>query len=132
MTGLDTNVIIRFLVNDNQTQGKIVRNVLQQAEQAGKQFHISNVVVLECIYVLDSVYKLSRQDILDAFAAMLHMSVFVFENPDIISTLVSEGIDTAIDLEDMWIGLVSRAAGCDATLTFDKRAARSGLFQSIV
>jgi len=82
--------------------------------------------------VLDSVYEFSRKDILDALNAMLQMPILFFESTDIIQKFLSSAEKTKIELEDLLIGVVSRMAGCKTTLTFDKKASKSELFELLV
>jgi len=60
MISLDTNVIIRFLVNDDKKQAGMVKKIFSEAEKANTAFIITTPVLLELIYVLDSVYKYTR------------------------------------------------------------------------
>lgn len=131
MKSLDTNVIIRFLVNDDKKQSEIVRALFLQAEKDGSSFNISVPVLLETLYVLDSVYEYKRDEILNAVESMLHMKIFSFQNPDVIQQLVAAGNKSKIELEDLFIGLSAKEYGCEPTITFDKKAAKSDLFELI-
>ena len=131
MKSLDTNIIVRFLVNDDQVQGEKVKSIFLDAEKKGGTFFVATAVLLETLYVLGSVYGFSRDEILKALESMLAMRVLAFENTDAVHDLIIEGHKERIDLEDLLIALVSRDAGCETTLTFDKKAARSDLFELI-
>ena len=63
--GLDTNVVIRFMVNDDDKQAAIVEKELQQILKSGGKVFISNLVILETIWVLSSTYKATQENILD-------------------------------------------------------------------
>ncbi len=128
MTGLDTNAILRFLVNDEKLQADIVKNIFLEAEKTEKTFYISNPVILELLYVLDSVYGYSRKSILNAIESLLSLSILYFESPDSLQSMI-EYEKTNIELTDLFIGLLSKEAGCDKTITFDKKAAKSDLFE---
>ncbi len=128
MTGLDTNILVRFLVNDDKAQAARVKRFFLKAEDEGETLYISNPVVLELLYVLGSVYGYGPEEILTALASMLSIPVFSFENHDLIHELVERGRVEKIDLDDLFIGLKSITAGCATTITFDKKASRSGLF----
>lgn len=129
MKSLDTNVIIRFLVNDDKRQAESVKSLFIKAENSGELFFISNPVILELLYVLDSVYNYERSQILTALQALLMMKILRFENPDVIQSLVESGGKIKIELEDMFIGIIAKEYGCDSTITFDKKAGRSTLFE---
>ncbi len=132
MKALDTNILIRFLLNDDKKQGELVKNLLLKAEKNGISFFVSSVVLLEIIYVLDSVYEFSRSDILDALNCLLSMSVLSFEHTVSIQTLIAAGNKNPVELEDMLIGLISKESGCASTITFDKKATKSELFEYLV
>jgi len=131
MKSLDTNIIIRFLVNDDKKQAAIVKSLFLKAENDSKSFFICNPVLLEVIYVLDSVYEYARSEILNALELMFMMKILVFENPDALQHLISTGRKTKIELEDLLIGIIAKENGCETTLTFDKKAAKSNLFSLI-
>jgi predicted nucleic-acid-binding protein len=129
MKSLDTNIIIRFLVNDDYKQGELVKKLLLKAEKNNEVFFVSSAVVLEIIYVLDSVYGYSREEIIAAFESMLLMPVLLFENSEVIQKFLVSAANTGIELEDLLIGITAKEAGCEKTITFDKKAAKSDLFE---
>ncbi len=128
MKALDTNLVLRFLVADDQKQTSQVRQLLIKGELAGERFFITIPVVLESLWVLSKVYKRSREAILDAFEALLQMQVLEFEAPQRLRDLIIIGRKSKADLSDLLIGLTARDSGCKATLTFDKKAAETDLF----
>ena len=129
MKGLDTNILIRFLVNDDKRQGEIVRSLFLKAEKRSETFFVSSTVLLEVIYVLDSVYRFSRTDILGALDSLLAMPILVFDQPDVAHKLILEGGTEKAELEDMLIALQAKEAGASSTLTFDRKAAKYGGFK---
>ena len=129
MKALDTNIIIRFLINDDIKQGERVKALFLKAEKNSDSFFVSYAVILEVLYVLDSVYSFSRADILNALDSLLSMSVLSFEQTGAVQALISFGKKSLIELEDLFIGLIAKESGCDKTITFDKKAAKSELFE---
>jgi predicted nucleic-acid-binding protein len=129
MKSLDANIVIRFLVNDDKRQGEMVKKLFIQAEKKRHSYFVSHPVLLEVLYVLDSVYEFSRTEILDALESMISMAIFTFENKDVVKGLISTGRKENVELEDLLIGLISKKAGCESTITFDRKAARSDLFE---
>jgi predicted nucleic-acid-binding protein len=59
------------------------------------------------------------------------MPVLEVESLDRVHTLITQGRAGAVGLADLWIGLSAREKDCEATLTFDRKAARSGLFEEV-
>ena len=75
MIALDTNVIVRFLVRDDEQQAQAVYARLKQAEAARETLFVPLLVVLETIWVLESVYDKSRQEILDSLEDLSNFSI---------------------------------------------------------
>ena len=68
MKALDTNVLVRFLVKDDEQQAKAVYRIFKQTESKAEVFFVPTLVVLEIVWVLDSVYETTRQEILDSIS----------------------------------------------------------------
>lgn len=131
LIALDTNVVIRFLVNDDERQGLKVKKLLEKAEKEGRQFYISLLVIQEMIWVLSSAYECSKKDIINALTNLLQVSVFNFENHDVLVSLCDEALNEKCGITDTLIGLVNKNYGSETTLTFDKKASRSTLFKAL-
>ncbi len=86
------------------------------------------LVALETIWVLQSAYDKTRAEILDAIQAMRQMAVFEFEADDVIEGLLTDGPKHQTDLSDILIARAASASGCDAGITFDKKASRLSFF----
>ncbi len=131
MKALDTNVLVRFLVKDDPAQAEMIYQKLKQAEIDGEVFFVPLLVVLEMIWVLDSVYKIPRQEIVDSLEALLRMPVLRWESQAVIQGLISSAGDTRIDLPDLLIALSAKHSGCEMVLTFDQRACQFGFFSRL-
>ncbi len=128
MKALDTNVLIRFLVQDDDTQANHVKQLLTRAEANKEPFYVSMLVVLEVIWVLQSVYAVDRQDIVLALANLLQMPSLEFENQNTMRDFIIIANQCNGDLPDILISQSAQSAGCETTLTFDKKASRIELF----
>lgn len=131
MQALDTNVLVRFLVQDDAKQVAVVNRLFATAEEHKQQFHVSLLVVLELVWVLEAVYKVSRSDLLDSFNELLSMPVLRFESQSTVRAFVSASRDNSFDLSDLLIGQSGLDAECSHTVTFDKKAAKSPLFEKL-
>ena len=131
MIALDTNVIIRFLVRDDEKQAKIVYARLKKAEVARERLFIPLVVLLETLWVLESAYDMSRSNILDALEDLRQMPILDFEVDHVLGMLLVSGRNTTADLPDLLISHSAECSGCDSILTFDKKASKQPLFQLI-
>jgi predicted nucleic-acid-binding protein len=131
MNAFDTNALVRFLVADDEKQANAVKQILLASEKKGVTVFVPSVVVLETIWVLSSAYHLTKSEILGALASILAMPVFEFEAQSRIVTLCRIAPKLNLDLADVLIGLTAQECGCETTLTFDRKAAKSGLFSLI-
>jgi predicted nucleic-acid-binding protein len=78
--GIDTNILVRFLVGDDEDQAKKVYALFKKAESERKELLVPLLVVLELIWVLESVYETPRSEILDALRELLLLPVLNFEH----------------------------------------------------
>lgn len=129
MIAIDTNVIVRFLVRDDEKQAAAARRRLKLAEKNRERLHVPLLVVLETIWVLESAYDKTRPEILDALRDMRQMSVFKFEADDVVERLIAQGEKHKADLADILIACAAHAFGCAKGITFDKTAATLPFFE---
>ncbi len=132
MKALDTNVLIRFLVNDDEKQARIVRDLFKRAEAEQYSLFVPLPVALELIWVLESVYDISRQDILDALQKLLLMPVLSFDAQEVLQHLIQSARNGSEDLVDLLIAHAAIQSGCSSVLTFDKKASGFQLFHLLV
>ena len=124
MTAVDTHVIVRFLVRDDEKQAEAARRRFKQAERERERLRIPLLVVLELVWVLESAYRKTRTEILDCLRDMRQMPVFAFEADSVIERLLNDGEKYKADLADILIARSAEAAGCEDGITFDKAAAK--------
>jgi len=128
MTAVDTNILVRFLVRDDDRQAEAALKRIKEAEARRERLKIPLLVVLETIWVLESAYDKTRSEILDAIRDMRQMPVFDFESDRVIEGLLNDGPKHKADLADIMIAHAAEAAGCEAGITFDKGAAKLSFF----
>ena len=128
MKALDTNILVRFLVQDDVNQANKVIQLFTKAEQNKEPLFIPLLVVLEVIWVLQSAYSVSRLDILLAICNLLQMQVFEFESQRTLRDFIISANKYPYDLSDILISQSALSSSCETTLTFDKKASRFELF----
>lgn len=126
---LDTNVVVRFLVRDERRQSQLVYARFRKAESSREVLFVPLVVVLETIWVLESAYGKSRQEILNALEDLRGMPILEFEKDRVLQSLMQDGRENAVDLSDLLMALAARSSGCSGVLTFDKKASRRPFFE---
>ena len=129
MKALDTNVLVRFLVKDDERQAQAVYRKFRQSETNREVLFIPVLVVLETIWVLESAYEVTRQEILKSIDELLLMPILAFESQPVIREFVSSARETNHDLSDLLIAHSAKSSGCEGVITFDKMASNYALFQ---
>ena len=129
MIALDTNVIIRFLVRDDEPQAQAVYARFKRAEGDREALFVPSLVLLEVIWVLGSAYGKSRSEILDSIENMKRMPILAFEKDEAVQAFLVEGRKSKAGLADILIAHSAQESGCEEGITFDKRAARLAFFR---
>jgi predicted nucleic-acid-binding protein len=124
MVGLDTNVLVRFLVGDDEEQFQRAEKLIRKSANAGDPVYISLLVLLETEWVLRSRYKLNKAEILGTFSELLSSMDLSFEDEPSIEEALFLWKDSPAQFADCLIGARHRALGCAATATFDSDAAK--------
>lgn len=123
MIGLDTNVLVRFLVDDDPQQGAAARALLARCSEDAPGF-IGREVLVELVWVLSRAYLLPRERVADAVDALLAAEELAVEAPDDAATAADLYRRGGADFSDMMIAAAARRAGCETLYSFDRRAAR--------
>jgi predicted nucleic-acid-binding protein len=124
MLGLDTNVLVRFLVQDDQAQFERAQKLISRESRTGSGVLIGLLVLLETEWVLRSRYSLAKSEILAAFSGLLASAELRFEDEHSIETALFAWKDSPADFADCLIGARHRALGCRATASFDVKATK--------
>ena len=124
MLGLDTNVLVRFLVRDHEAQFERARRLIKREIGAQEGVLISLMVLLETEWVLRSRYALQKTHIIDAISGLLDATELELEDEPAVEEALYLWKDSAADFADCLIGAHHRRLGCRATATFDARAVK--------
>ncbi len=122
MLGIDTNVLVRFLVRDDEAQFDKARKLIKREANAGQSVLISLLVLLETEWVLRSRYTLSKTAIIGAISALLDTTEIQFEDETSVEQALFIWKNNTADFADCLIGAHNHRLGCRATATFDTRA----------
>ena len=124
MIGLDTNVLLRYLAQDDPVQSpratQIITNRLTEEEPG----FVSLVTILEVVWVLKSLYKRSRQEIANDIEMILAADTLEIQNEQQVYHAVVALRNGTRAFEDALIGSLGIWRGCSETLTFDEKAAQ--------
>jgi predicted nucleic-acid-binding protein len=129
MKAIDTTILIRFLTGDDQAQSEKVYALFKKAESEKTELFVPLLIVLEMIWVLESVYEVSRTEILDAISDLLLMPVLKFDQHVFLQKLIRSAQANTFDLSDLLIAYAANTSGCEKVVTFDKDAAEFNFFE---
>ena len=131
MIGLDTNVLVRYLMQDDAAQARLAAAAIESAAVRGERLHVSTITLCELVWVLESAYEQTRADVARALEQIVRTADFDLEHADHVRKAVERYRSTPADFADALIGLMNEAAGCEHTLTFDRSLKRLPQFQVI-
>ena len=100
MKAVDTNVLVRYLVQDDPRQGKKAAASIEGAARAAEPILIGNIVLCETAWVLDSAYGYSRAEIHSALEKILQSSTFQFEAKDLLWAALEQYRSIKADFAD--------------------------------
>lgn len=122
MIGVDTNVLVRFLVRDDEAQFERARRLIKRETGRGESVFISQLVLLETEWVLRSRYGVTKTAMIAALAALLEARELQFEDEPSVEEAVYVWKDCSAEFADCLINAHHRSLGCRATATFDAKA----------
>jgi predicted nucleic-acid-binding protein len=124
MTGLDTNVLVRYLVQDDPEQSAAAGKLFETFTAEAPGF-VSAIAMVELVWVLQSCYEASRHDIQGVMEDLLRTREIAVERAELIWQSLRSFTKGNGDFADCVIERCGHAAGCDHTITFDQNAAKS-------
>jgi predicted nucleic-acid-binding protein len=128
MKGLDTNVIVRYLTQDDPAQAKRANAIIDRALAGAERLHLDTVVLCELVWVLRSAYGYDRATVAATLLKLTEASQLSVDDPDRLRDATRRYAQGTGDFADYVLGLRNQAAGCETTLTFDRAHRRSDLF----
>ncbi len=129
MIGLDTDVIVRYLTQDDPAQSRIATDILERRLSVENPGFICVVTMVETVWVLERAYDLAPEEIAVALERMLQTDVLVIENEQEVFTAAVALKEKRGSFADALIVALDAKAGCKHTLTFDRVALRLPGFQ---
>lgn len=124
MLGIDTNVLVRFLVRDDEAQFERARKLIKRETSRGEPVFVSQLVLLETEWVLRSRYNATKAEIVTTMSALLESREVQFEEETAVEEAVFVWKKSSAEFADCLIAAHHRAHGCRATATFDSKALR--------
>lgn len=130
MIGLDTNVIVRYLTQDDPAQSPLATRLIENHLTVEAPGFVSVVVMVETAWVLERSYNLGAVELSAAIERMLQIDVLNIQHEQEVFTAMIALKEERGSFADALIAELSHAAGCDYTVTFDQKALRLNGFKS--
>jgi predicted nucleic-acid-binding protein len=124
MTGLDTNVLVRYIVRDDPGQTERVDTLLQKFTPDTSGF-ISLVALAELSWVLRSYYHMPKAELVVCLKRLSNSRNLILENDAAVRLAISKFVGASCDFADCLIEISGFLSGCSRTVTFDTNAAKS-------
>ena len=121
MIAVDTNVLLRYIVQDDLDQFALAERFLEQELSPQEPGFVSLVVVCEIAWALERTYDLPREAIANAIMGLTKTPQLELESEDLVRVAAAQ---TRFTIADTLIHLVGQARNCVGTVTFDRKFAR--------
>ena len=124
MTGLDTNVLVRYFAQDDVVQSRRATELIERTLTEEAPGFVSLVTLVEMVWVLDRAYGFSGAEIADVVEGMLQADTLLLQNEQEVFTAVVTLRSGLGSFADALVGALGLWAGCRSTVTLDRKAAR--------
>jgi predicted nucleic-acid-binding protein len=128
MKGLDTNVLVRYLVKDDKKQAERAISYIRKATAEGESCFINIIVLCEMVWVLESAYHYKKKDIVSVLEKILVIRNLEIESKDQVRQAIHDYQQGSGDIADYLIGRMNQTQGCEQTATFDRDLKNSPAF----
>jgi predicted nucleic-acid-binding protein len=124
VTGLDTNVLVRYVMQDDAKQAARATKVVEALTDEAPGF-VSLVSLVEFVWVLETSYEVPRAGVAQSLTALLAARELVVDRVDEVRAALRAYRESSADFADALIARIGAEAGCSETVTFDVHAAKN-------
>ena len=128
----DTNLFIRFFTGDSDNQSQESKKFLDQVSRGKYELFICDLIVAEIIYVLESIYHLDRNEVVEKILAIAETDNTIIENRQVILGALDLYEEKNIDFIDAYLASHSVKNNCDTIFTFDKDFRKIDFIKKII
>lgn len=130
MIGVDTNVLVRYLTQDDARQARAAAAVLERECTAEQPGFLNDVVLCETVWVLEDAYGYTRSQLVPVLEQLVRTAQLRFSDVSALWRAI-EAYRKGFDFADALIGEENLRRGCRETVTFDRRAGRLPSFRLV-
>jgi predicted nucleic-acid-binding protein len=128
MIGLDTNLLIRYIIQDDPKQSKIAERIIESNCTNENPGWISTIVLCEFVWVIQGAYNYSKELIVSILYKLLSTSEIQVESASLVREALKIYEKESLDFSDILIGCLNHSFECSTTYTFDKKAPKNKYF----
>jgi len=123
--GIDTNVLLRAILDDDPSQSSAAKALIEAAKAAGETIRVDRLVLAEAVWTLARRYRYTREQLVEVVEALSAVPELRLEDGRAVADVLTAFGDGRLDFADALIGVLNRRAGCATTYTFDRVASGS-------
>jgi len=123
MIGLDTNVLVRYIMQDDPVQSPKATRIVESLDAVDSGY-VTLVSIVELVWVLSASYELTRSQVSQALDAIVRTKQFKIENAEQVIRALRVFKEGKSDFADCLIERSANSAGCEKTITFDVKASK--------
>ena len=131
MIGLDTNVLVRYIVQDDVDQADAATRLIEERCTEQTPGFVGVPVLVELVWVLIAAYDYEREVVASVVNQVLRTSELTVEDGELVWLALRDFEGGSADFADCLIAQRNRSKGCETTYTFDRRAARERYFSLV-
>lgn len=124
MIGLDTNIVVRYITQDDPAQSKKATSLIESLSPEAPGY-ITLVSLVEIVWVLEESYSVTKRELVEVLETLLRTKELIVERAEVVARALGLFVISRADFSDCLIARCAQAAQCEYTLTFDKVAAKS-------
>ncbi len=128
MIGVDTNVLVRYLTQDDPGQARKIDTFVATAIERGDRLQVDDIVLCELVWVLRAAYRFGKPVIAAALDKVMSTGIFAFDDRELLRSALNDYRNGSGDFSDYVIGRRNLRAGCEHTVTFDRPLNRERSF----
>lgn len=131
MIGIDTNVLVRLLVRDHDAQVRAAEKFVSTHCTTADPGFVSRVVIAELAWVLGDVYGYDRHEIAGALHGLRNVTQLKLDAAEAVEAALKDFVTSSSEFADCLIARLNRSAGCEFTVTFDRKASKVAGFRPL-
>ncbi|MCA9453329.1 MAG: type II toxin-antitoxin system VapC family toxin [Nitrospiraceae bacterium] len=125
MIGLDTNVLVRYLVQDDPAQSKAATQLIEKQCSQEKPGFLNHLVLCETLWVLEGCYRQTKETLVKTIEQVLRVAQLRVEDPQVVWQALDDYRKSRADFADHLLSRVNGGHDCTTTVTFDREAGKS-------